>query len=153
MSLANVEVGREDVAQSQRASTSSRLQRQYRRRIAVDVLVAFSSPLLSGDVEIEGLGRVGIDLVRELVRNLLDKELSGNVGRTRDVGEGNVSAKWESGGILNGLGLLGRGSATGRLLSLELHFCYSHTKSSLCLASYNENKKKEREREELSTKR
>jgi hypothetical protein len=84
VTLGDIEVGREDVAQSERTSANSSLERQNLGGVSVDVLLVLGSPLLECDIEVECLRRVREDLIGKLVGDLLNEKLGCHISRARD---------------------------------------------------------------------
>ncbi|ROW13432.1 hypothetical protein VPNG_04432 [Cytospora leucostoma] len=125
VSLGQIEILREDVSEGECACACSGLERQDRGGIAMDVGLAGTGPLADGDVEVESLRRVGEDLVRQLVGDLLDKELGSDIGRAGDLGQGHQLAEGQAGRDLlehlAGLGLGRRGAEARTLLLLQMH--------------------------------
>ena len=93
VSLRDVKVWGEDVSQRQGAGASPGLQRENLGGVSVDVGVLGGRPALGGNVEVEGLGRVGKDLVGQLVGDLLDEQLGSHIScaemESRDTGRPN----------------------------------------------------------------
>ncbi|TFB07002.1 hypothetical protein CCMA1212_000529 [Trichoderma ghanense] len=101
MALVDVKIRREDVAQGEGTGTCSSLKGQDIRGVSVNVLALVGSPLLGRGVKAKGGRRVGEDLVGELVRNLLDKQLGRHIRRARDVRQRHLLAKRQGGGFFN----------------------------------------------------
>ena len=104
VALAQVEVLGEDVAESKGAGSGACLQGQDGGGIAEYVLLLLGGPLLHGNIEVEGLGRVRKDLIGQLIGDLLDEQLSGHIGGTRDGGESDRLAERQRRGSLGELG-------------------------------------------------
>lgn len=125
VALAEVEILGEHVTQGKGTGAITSLKWVDGRDGGVNVRFGGVRPFLDGDIQIEGGWRVGEDLVRELVCDLLDEKLGGHVGRSRDGGERHHLTKRKRGGDLGEggevVGLFdGNGSARAFLV-LELH--------------------------------
>ncbi|SPQ23267.1 36e2a951-d464-403c-a585-ae5b8d13a663 [Thermothielavioides terrestris] len=123
VTLAEVEILGEDVAERKGAGAGPGLQRHDHGGLAVGVLLAGARPLLDGLVEVEGLGREGEDLVRELVGRLLNEQLAGDIGRPADGAEREVLLAGRDGleALVVQLGLGARGDTARGDLVLQLH--------------------------------
>jgi hypothetical protein len=100
--LAHVKARVEHVTKGHATGTVPCLQRLDIGGLAICVLLLSGGPCFGGDIEVEGLGGVGEELVGKGVGDLLDKSLSSQVCRARDGRQSDVFAKGQRGRLGRG---------------------------------------------------